>query len=406
MHSEGNHLIFTGRVTGSPLPVTAALHTIVEKRGYQDVFLDFRSATFLSVDYMLPIVTMCLSYRLRGVDFDLVLPEDPKTAALFRNANWAHFISPDQHAPMDDRNIMHMSARQYNSSQEHFRAVDDSMAVLLMSVPNIDRSRLKALEWALNEVTDNVLNHANSSIGGIMQVVTFPRLKRVVFYVCDAGVTIPRSLRSGRSDISNDTMALRDAIKEGVTRDKKTNQGNGLFGTSRCCVVSGGEFKILSCQVSLQQEAGKISVIREKIPFSGTYVSASIAYNYERLLEEALVFGGRSHDPGGDYIGRVYHSDGDVISFVVNVELTAYGSRDAGRMARIKIENLMDNGRLAIEFDFIGIKVISSSFADEVFGMLFEDLGEARYRQLCRFKNLDATVRGLIERAVEQRRNS
>ena len=101
-----------------------------------------------------------------------------------------------------------------------------------------------------------------------------------------------------------------------------------------------------------------------------------------------------------------YQSESDAIIFVVDAELTAYGSRDAGRMARTKIENLMDSGRLAIEFDFSKIKLISSSFADEVFGKLFEALGETRYEQLCRFKNVDPTVSGLIDRAVNQRRNN
>jgi len=208
VRSEGNHIFFDANVFGAPLPVIAALHAIISKQGYKDVVLDFSKTTFLSADYMLPLVTMCRSYREQDVDFELLMPDDAKMASLISNANWAHLIAPDGYAPMDDRNIRHMSARQYLSSQEHFKAIDDSMAVLLMSVPNIDRSRLKALEWALNEVTDNVLNHAHSSIGGIIQVVTFPKKRRVVFYVCDAGITIPRSLRSGRPDLTDDAMAL------------------------------------------------------------------------------------------------------------------------------------------------------------------------------------------------------
>ena len=72
-------------------------------------------------------------------------------------------------------------------------------------------------------------------------------------------------------------------------------------------------------------------------------------------------------------------------------------------MARTKIENLMDNKKCTIEFDFKGIHLISSSFADEVFGLLFAELGPIRFGNLCQFKNVDPTVQALIDRSIYQR---
>ena len=118
------------------------------------------------------------------------------------------------------------------------------------------------------------------------------------FYVCDAGITIPRSLRAGRPDIRDDPSALRQAIEEGVTSNKLTNQGNGLYGTFKCCEVSGGEFDVLSGAVFLRHKPSELRVGRSPIPFSGTYVRASIGYDFEKLLERALIFGGRAHNPG------------------------------------------------------------------------------------------------------------
>src|SRR5437660_4581721 len=46
------------------------------------------------------------------------------------------------------------------NATEQFDAVDRSINVILQSIGGLDRSRLKALEWSLNEITDNVLNHA------------------------------------------------------------------------------------------------------------------------------------------------------------------------------------------------------------------------------------------------------
>ncbi|TBD47071.1 STAS-like domain-containing protein [Rhizobium ruizarguesonis] len=390
-------------MTSDFLPTIAALHNVIRKQGYSDVTLDFRKATYLSPEFMIPLVATCRNYRRENVQFDILMPEASAQARLLSNANWAHLIAPESYESKDQQNVKHMSARQFLTAGEHFTAVDDSMSVILSSIEGIDRTRTKALEWALNEITDNVLNHAESPIGGVMQVMTFPKLKRVDLFVCDTGISIPRSLRSSRYDITDDTSAVRMAIEEGVTRNKSTNQGNGLYGTYKCCEVSGGEFDIVTGSVFLRYRTNDLRVGRSPIPFTGTYVRASIRYDFERLLERALIFGGRPHDPSFDYIERTYHVDGDHVSFVVSKELNAFGSRDAGRTARTKIANLMDGGRSPVEFDFEGVRLISSSFADEVFGKLFEDLGAIRFTQLCRFKKVDSTVQGLIDRAIQQR---
>ena len=52
----------------------------------------------------------------------------------------------------------------------------------------------------------------------------------------------------------------------------------------------------------------------------------------------------------------------------------SFGSRVGGQHVRIQIENLLrDRDHIVLDFD--GVGVISSSFADEVFGRLFVDMG-------------------------------
>ena len=401
--TELNRLNFSGSPGEDVLPVIAALHNLINKQGYRDIILDFGRLDKISSVYMLPLVVSARSYRKQNVDFAIALPNDAKCANLIINTNWAHLIAPETFDPMDNKNIHHLSALQYLSEDEQFAAVDRCMDVILKSLKGLDRARVKALEWSLNEITDNVLNHAESPIGGIVQVVTNYKPGKVDFYVCDAGVGIPRTLRQGRPELKDDVSALRQAIEEGVTRNRATNQGNGLYGTFKCCEVSGGSFEILTGRVSLRFVPGSLNVTTNQIPFTGTFIHASIRYDIENLLERALVFKGRQHDPGNDYIERVYLNSGKSISFSVRNELNSFGTRVAGRLARTKIENLMDDRKRPIEFDFEGIHLISSSFADEVFGFLFAELGPIRFGNLCQFKNVDPTVQALIDRAIYQR---
>ena len=394
---------FERDLRGDPLPALAALHGMVQKQGYQDVTLDFRAAGFASPTFVLPVVATCRKYRLEKIDFDIILPEDSKLKKLLLNTNWAHLISPEHFEDRRGLNRSHISATQFWTADDHFKVVDEALNMMLSCIPGIDRSRLKALEWALNEITDNVLNHSASPIGGIVQVVTYPAKSLVEFYVADAGETIAKTLRQGRPEIPDDTTALRKAIEEGVTKNSQTNQGNGLYGTFKCCEVSGGEFMAMSGWVSLHHKPGQLQVRRQNIPYPGTFIKAAIKYDYEKLLEKALVFRGKAHDPGYDYVERIYQSDSEALNFKVAEQLQTFGTRESGRFARTKIVNLMDQNTTPIIMDFEGVHLISSSFADEVFGKLFQTLGPLAFGRLCQFQNVDSTVRGLIDRAIEQR---
>jgi hypothetical protein len=71
---------------------------------------------------------------------------------------------------------------------------------------------------------------------------------------------------------------------------------------------------------------------------------------------------------------------------------------------RIKLSNLLKNCPGQILFiDFENITVVSSSFADEVFGKLFVELGPMNFMQSIRFINISPTIQGLVDRAIKQR---
>lgn len=401
--ADGNTVNFPRRCPEDPLVVAAILHNLIVRQGYSDIILDLSRVEWISASFMLPLVTLCRDYRSMKVDFSINMPQSAKASNLIVNSNWAHLILPERFPDRSDANQRNVSALQFLTPEEHFAAVDKSMGLILQTAAGLTRDMLKALEWSLNEVSDNVLNHAESKVGGILQVMTYPQRHRVDFYVADAGVTIPASLRGARPDIGTDEDALGAAIMEGVTRNSQTNQGNGLYGTFKVCEVSGGEFGILSGNSSLIYRDRTLSASHHAIPFKGTFVRASIDYSYDKLLEKALIFGGKPHNPSTDYVERIYQSDGDVSTFVVRNELKSFGSREAGKAGRTKLVNLMEGNSKPVICDFEGVNLISSSFADEVFGRLFVELGPLAFSRLCQFKNVDSTVRGLIDRAVMMR---
>lgn len=403
---ENNKISITGEVAARELRTFAsALYQLTERRGYKDIRLDFSDCSRVFEAFMLPAVALCEKRQSEGLDINLILPNDPSLSGLFRNANWAYFIDPRRYKESNYQGTQHVPAIRYRTPDEQDGAVDRAIDAILSSISGFDRGRLKALEWALSEITDNVLNHAETPHGGFLQVSAFPETSNVEFIVADAGIGIPESL-----GIFDHKRALEEAIKEGVTRDKSTNAGNGLFGSYKIAVESGGSFQLHSGSSSLLASAGdQLRMVNDRPRrFPGTSVLARIDCTKEGLLEEALRFNDQPHDPPFDYVERKYESiiEGEM-SINLTEETSSFGSREAGKSVKKKITNLLQvNPNSVLNIDFQDVPIVSSSFADEVFGRLFAELGPIGFMKLIRLKNIDKTVQNLIDRAITQRVSS
>ncbi|MGA7808210.1 STAS-like domain-containing protein [Bradyrhizobium sp.] len=407
IRTETNKIIFEGDLKSEIMPAISRIYHLSQKLGYQDIVLDFSGATYADATLMLPLSSFAAFHRKHHIDFSLVEPADGYLRRLFKNANWAHFIDPTSYDLNEKRRFNNLPALQFTDGDAQHAVVNKAMEVLMETIKVQERKQLKALEWALNEITDNVLNHAESPTGGMVQIQSFPTNNTVTFYVADTGLGIAATLRRAIPSITSDTDALDRAIREGVTRNQATNQGNGLFGTFKCCEVSNGRVEIISNHAHLSwPEKTGLSIRQENVPFGGSFIAATINYSTAGLLEKAFVFRGRVHEPANDYIEAHYETQGEKLIFRVAQEIEGFGSREFGRRARQKIDNILVEKDIVIEFDFSDIPLISSSFADEVFGKLFVQLGALEFMRRCTFRAVDPTVKTLIDRAIALRMKS
>ena len=230
--------------------------------------------------------------------------------------------------------------------------------------------------------------------------------KKIEFVVTDSGIGIPKSLKSSGLKIGSDVDALSKAIEQGVTRDKSIGQGNGLYGSYQIAIKSGANFSLHSGNATLYYAPKTgMHTRRDFTPMPGTVVVCGIDYTQPLLLEEALNIKSRGFSPV-DMIELKYESTADGnISFILKNESNSFGSRNAGTPVRNKLKNLISfldtNKKVAV--DFVGIKLVSSSFADEVFGKLFVDLGPLEFSTKLELTNIDPIVKLLIDKAIVQR---
>lgn len=337
-----------------------------------------------------------------GIETMLELPSDSKLARLFNNCNWSNIIDPRGHEESHYRPHSHLPALLYSDADAHFKVVDQIMELLLRQLEGFTRNQLAALEWAINEITDNVLNHANSPIGGIVQISIIKKKRLLEFVVCDVGASIPGTLRAAHTKLTSDSDALDRAIREGFTRNTTTNQGNGLFGSYRIAQLSKGSFFIYSRFATLEyREKNGLHVGKVDIPFPGTIVVCAIKLENPRVLLDALSFKGEQHTPGYSYVDRA--TDAEVIRLRLKDECRSFGSREVGRGFRSKLATLTHSSSTRIVLDINDVPLVSSSFADEVFGKLFAELGAMGFMSRIQIVGANQVVRQLIDRAIAQR---
>ncbi len=385
--------------------VLSTIDDAVIKFGYQDIVFDFSKCSSAFSQAMLAVICKADTLKSKGIDITLVLPSEEKFARLFNNTNWAHLLVPDAYVANDMFNSRQFPATRYRDASEQNDVVNRIMDRVLSSVAEFDRGDFGALEWALSEVTDNVLNHSRSPHGGIVQLSIFdPRTRAVEFTVSDAGVGVHQTIRDAFRQIQTDRDALMESVKEGVTRSAENFQGNGLFGSLAISQQGTGRFTMSSGQATLLADSSGVRCLHDAVAFVGTTIDLRVNFTEAGQLARALEFKGKPYRPT-DLIELQYESDAlDQVVIRLAEHADGFRSRKAAVPLRVKIANIIAAcpGQKII-IDFKGVSVVSSSFADEVFGKLFKELGPLSFMQAVEFTNMSTTVQGLVDRAISLR---
>jgi len=378
------------------------LYDIVEKKNYQNIVLDFSSVKHAYPDFMLPLIAQVRNYRyIKRANFIVKLPDDAAAKRFFDNTNYSHFLTGEgklRQSPYYNN----IPAIPFTDEDEQFKIVNLLLEWLLSTVDDLTRDDLKAFEWALAEITDNVITHADDPLGGLAQAGYFRESNTVQFIICDAGVGIPNSLRID-ADYSSltDRDAVVKAIEESVTGKKLTNQGNGLYGTYELARHSKGQFSIRSGYGLLFLDRNHMPVIKDsKIPFNGTVISCNLKLGNADLIAQALKIGGKPHDISYDYLDQITDEDSHATRLILIDENSGFASRRKAAPLRQKVVNIVKTSGKKVILDFRDVHIISSSFADEFLAKLFDEFGPIVFMQKIAIENANKTVAALLDRAL------
>lgn len=265
---------------------------------------------------------------------------------------------------------------------------------------------LDSLTWSLNEVMDNVLQHSGRGYGFVMGQIHHQR-KHIAFCVGDNGQGIYNSLKDSVHKPSTPIDALKIAVQESVTRDKKVGQGNGMYGLHQIVKFNKGRLTIIS-NTALYKLEDNIVTTLSNIPTisydnGGTIVDFQLHYENKVSIEEALIFNGEPHKNYVNYyLENLENEEGDLV-YSLKQWRDGVGTRPSGKKLRLEILNNYIETKRRFIIDFKDLSVISSSFADELLGKLVIEFGFFGFNNLVKLKNMNSLIQQIVQRSVAQR---
>lgn len=366
----------------------------IDKRSYSSIILDFNEVEGFYPNAVVPISGI-IQYLKNEKNIDVKVVNERHIANI-------NMLEP-QRFNGDSRYILNR-VWLFSTSDEVAKIVD-AYIIELQKSAQFYKGVLNAIEWSLNEVLDNVIQHSKTGFGYVMGQL-HSTSKNIAFTIFDIGQGIYNSMRDSEHHPRTVIDAITLAIQEEVTRDKSIGQGNGLFGLHSIVKQGKGKLVITSGKGSYVYNNGDVRTY-DSLPFissktPGTIVDFQLNYSNDMSLDKALVFRGKQYELINLHYEELEDDYGRIIYKIMD-HSEGTGTRDAAIRVKNEILNILSEEQKPITLDFTGVAVISSSFADELLAKLFLSLGMFQYNNLIKLKGLDQSQQTILQRSVLQR---
>lgn len=392
---DGN--IFTLPASSSTYVVGNLLKALHEGigRGYSDFVLDFQNVAKVYPNVYTPIAGILEFYRNEYVkeisfDFDHIPPYVHNSGILQPRTVETNFsiIQPfDNVWRFSNDHEVHALVNAYLKSVERAATCEPGV--------------LQGLEWCLNEVMDNVLQHAETSHGYVMGQI-HQQTQRIAICIYDHGRGIYNSLKNSKYLPNNAVDAITIALQEGVTRDKAVGQGNGMWGLHNIVYANSGSLNITSGSGYFGMSGGDPKT-SSSVPFlsrENNCTTVDFQIDFKKTISIPDALGG--HEPCNFRIENL-EDENDNIIYRLADQPSGTGTRRSGEAIRNEILNIMNQSESLIVLDFNGVSILSSSFSDELLGKLIVKVGFITFNQFFRLTGMNKTVQAIANRSIMQR---
>lgn len=149
-----------------------------------------------------------------------------------------------------------------------------SLTAAVIETMDTETTAKLAVNIALGELTDNVLNHADTDMGGFAAAQAWTKKDKLEIGIVDLGIGIRASLTKNPeyADTPDDVAAINTALQPHVSSTPERNSGIGLFVTRLLLRENGGLLLVRSGGGAVYAGVEEGSEIRD-VAFPGTLVA-------------------------------------------------------------------------------------------------------------------------------------
>jgi anti-sigma regulatory factor (Ser/Thr protein kinase) len=215
------------------------------------VTLDFRNANFISPWAITVFATYALWLRVaRGKKVRVLLNDHSIAGDYMCRVGFLELLGIAAPPCSKDGADRMTELTRIQSSSEIPQFTNRVMELLDIGDPEIEG----AVKYSLVELLRNVVQHSQSSIGGVAMAQYYPKTGLVELVVGDAGVGIRKTLEAKYPEINNSYKALKFAVQPhvsgtfapGAYAAMHENAGLGLFFIRQIASLSGGSIQLAS----------------------------------------------------------------------------------------------------------------------------------------------------------------
>ncbi|GHU95610.1 hypothetical protein FACS1894156_5490 [Bacteroidia bacterium] len=394
IRQEANELIFENLANPQVIYEFVNIINEILKSSEKNLILNFKNVTKAFPNVCVPLSGIIENIIEKGFVFEFYyLSDDLKKVAIkeplrvSQNKKLAQKHGLDKVWRFDSPDDIYLLIKSF---------VDELSQIIVC-----EKGVLDGFEWSINEVLDNVLQHSGKSFGYVMGQV-HKDAKQFSFCVYDTGQGIYTSLLNSVHKPQSPSEALQLAVQEGITRDKKIGQGNGLWGLHQIVSENTGQLNITSNSACyhLINNQSKVDDKIPQLPFdNGCIVDFQIDYNKEISISKALV----GYAPPVNLKIEALEDNAGNITIDLSEQTSGVGTRKSGEKIRNELINIYKQTNKSITLDFSNINIVSSSFADELIGKLVAEFGFYGFTNIFKLKNMNVTVQSIVQRSVGQR---
>lgn len=222
------------------------------------VTVDLRALQFISATSVAVLVSTLLDIHAQGMTAEGSRILEPRSRDMHRRLQDLDVLDLLVDAPPGE-SFAHRQDRGSRPCQR-FTAADD-VAVLahilteaMAEVCHTDAPARHAMWYALNEIAQNVLDHAGGATGGVATAEATRGGTELEVVIADRGVGVRESLALNPTyrDLTSDLIALKTATEDGVTGRRGEPGGFGLYLTRLLLQFNGGGMVMRSGTAQLE----------------------------------------------------------------------------------------------------------------------------------------------------------